>query len=47
MLSDFIEAIESALNKKPTKALLPMQPGDGHVTFANVDLIASQLGDRQ
>jgi UDP-glucuronate 4-epimerase len=34
-LSDYISAIEDALNKKAIKELLPMQPGD--VPFTNAD----------
>lgn len=36
-LTDFIEAIESALNKKTEKRILPMQPGDIPVTYADID----------
>ncbi|MGB3506818.1 MAG: hypothetical protein WBA37_15715 [Xanthobacteraceae bacterium] len=46
MLSDCIETIEAALNKTETKELLPMQRGDVHATFADVSLIASQVGYR-
>ena len=46
MLSDFIEAIEAALNKKAIRELLPMQPGDVPNTFADVSLIASSVGYR-
>lgn len=44
MLSEFIEAIEAALNKKAIRELLPMQPGDVPSTFADVSLIASGVG---
>lgn len=46
MLSEFIEAIEAALNKKAIRELLPMQPGDVPSTFADVNLIASSVGYR-
>ncbi|MGX9389293.1 NAD-dependent epimerase [Nitrobacteraceae bacterium UC4446_H13] len=44
LLSEFIEAIEAALNKKAIKELLPMQLGDVPKTFADVSLIASRVG---
>jgi len=44
MLSEFIEAIESSLNKKAIRELLPMQPGDVPSTFADVSMIASSVG---
>ncbi|MGB3046258.1 MAG: NAD-dependent epimerase [Xanthobacteraceae bacterium] len=44
MLSEFIEAIESSLNKKAIRELLPMQPGDVPNTFAEVSMIASSVG---
>ena len=46
MLSDFIEAIEAALNKKAIREFLPMQPGDVPSTFADVGFIASSVGYR-
>lgn len=46
MLSEFIEVIEAALNKKAIRELLPMQPGDVPSTFADVNLIASSVGYR-
>jgi UDP-glucuronate 4-epimerase len=36
-LLDFIEAIESQLNKSAQKEMLPMQRGDVYQTWANVD----------
>jgi len=36
-LNDFIEAIEEEIGRKAEKELLPMQPGDVHRTWANVD----------
>lgn len=39
-LMDFVEAIENALGMKAIKNYLPMQPGDVHATYADVqDLI--------
>ena len=43
-LMDFIEAIEKALGKKAKKDLLPMQPGDVPVSWANVDDLVEDLG---
>ena len=40
----FIEAIETALGRKARKRLLPMQPGDVPITYANVDNLASAVG---
>ena len=40
----FIEAIETALGRKARKRLLPMQPGDVPITYANVDDLASAVG---
>jgi UDP-glucuronate 4-epimerase len=36
-LMDYIEALESSLNKKAEKELLPLQPGDVPDTYADVD----------
>jgi UDP-glucuronate 4-epimerase len=36
-LLDFIECIETALGKKAVKNMLPLQPGDVHKTFAEID----------
>ena len=36
-LMDFINIIEKALNKKASKEMMPMQPGDVPKTFANID----------
>jgi UDP-glucuronate 4-epimerase len=38
-LTDYIEAIEKALEKKAIKNLLPMQPGDVLKTFADVSAL--------
>lgn len=43
-LKTFIEAIESALNKKAIKEFLPMQPGDVPDTFADVSELKSAVG---
>jgi len=36
-LMNYIEALEFHLGKKANKELLPMQPGDVHETFADID----------
>lgn len=36
-LLKFIETIEASLGKKTRKVMLPMQPGDVEVTYANID----------
>jgi len=43
-LMDFIAALESALGKKAEKKMLPMQPGDVHTTYADVDDLARDVG---
>ena len=43
-LRKFIEAIESACGKKAKKNMLPMQPGDVPVTYADIDELTSQFG---
>ena len=43
-LRSFIEAIEESCNRKAIKNLLPMQPGDVPVTFANVDELIDEVG---
>lgn len=43
-LSDFIEAIESALGKKAFKNFLPLQAGDVPATWADVDDLVENLG---
>lgn len=40
-LMDFIEAIETATDKKIVKNMLPLQPGDVPSTFANVDSLVA------
>ncbi len=40
-LMKFIEVLEDCLGKKAEKNLLPMQPGDVHETFADVDDLGS------
>lgn len=40
----FIEVIETALGKQAEKQLLPMQPGDVPVTFADVDELIRDVG---
>ncbi len=36
-LMDYIEALENAIGRKAEKEFLPMQPGDVHKTYADVD----------
>ena len=43
-LTKFIDAIEAKLGKKAEKILMPMQPGDVHKTFADVEPLKSELG---
>ncbi|NVK39654.1 MAG: NAD-dependent epimerase [Oceanospirillaceae bacterium] len=42
-LTRFIEAIESACGKQAIKKLLPMQPGDVPVTYADIDDLVETL----
>lgn len=42
-LSKFINAIETSLGKKAIKNLLPMQPGDVPVTYADIDPLVSEF----
>jgi len=43
-LMDFIEAIEEVLGKKAKKNLLPMQPGDVEITWADTTDLEKDLG---
>ena len=43
-LLDFIEIIESELGKKAKKRMLPMQPGDVHATYADINDLISDVG---
>jgi UDP-glucuronate 4-epimerase len=43
-LTAFIDAIENKLGKKAEKILMPMQPGDVHKTFADVNDLKQNLG---
>ena len=43
-LMEYIEAIESELNKKAIKEFLPMQPGDVAVTHSDTSLLESWTG---
>jgi UDP-glucuronate 4-epimerase len=45
-LRRFISAIESACGMKANEILLPMQPGDVPVTFADIDSSINDLGFR-
>ena len=42
-LMDYIAALEQALGKKAAKEFLPLQTGDVHETYANVDDLAEQF----
>jgi len=43
-LGQFIEVLEEKLGKKAVKNMLPMQPGDVTVTYANVDDLMDAVG---
>ena len=43
-LRDFISAIEEACEMKANENLLPMQPGDVHVTYAQIDELINDVG---
>ncbi len=43
-LLHFIEVLEDALGKKAEKEFLPMQPGDVHATYADIDDLARDVG---
>ncbi len=43
-IMEFIEAIESKLNKKAVKNFLSMQPGDVHATWADASDLMTELG---
>ncbi len=45
-LMRFVEAIEAALGKKAEKRLLPMQAGDVHATYADVEDLARDVAFR-
>ena len=40
----FIEIVEEAVGKKAEKIMEPMQPGDVHATYANIDALARDHG---
>jgi len=42
-LMDFIEILEKVVGKEFTKKYLPMQPGDVHTTYADIDLTKTDL----
>ncbi len=42
----FIEVLEECLGKKAEKNLLPLQPGEVHITYADVSDLASAVGFR-
>lgn len=43
-LMTFIETIEQALGKPAVKNMLPMQPGDVHATYADIDALRDAVG---
>lgn len=43
-LGRFIEVVEQAVGKRAEKIMEPMQPGDVHATYANVDALARDYG---
>lgn len=43
-LGRFIEVVEEAVGKRAEKIMEPMQPGDVHATYANVDALARDYG---
>lgn len=43
-LMDLIKTIEAACNRKAELNLLPMQDGDVHATYADIDAIQTELG---
>jgi UDP-glucuronate 4-epimerase len=45
-LSEFIKAIEEALNKTAKKEYLPIQPGDVPATYADIDDLINMVGFR-
>jgi UDP-glucuronate 4-epimerase len=45
-LMQFIEVIESLLGKQAQKHMLPMQPGDVPITYADVDDLMQEVGFR-
>ncbi len=45
-LMHFIEVIENCLNRKSEKNMLPLQPGDVPVTYADVDDLVRDVGFR-
>tara|TARA_B100000579_G_scaffold437607_1_gene467699 strand:- start:2585 stop:3601 length:1017 start_codon:yes stop_codon:yes gene_type:complete len=42
-LLEFVEVIESILNKKAKKVFMPMQPGDVNITWANIDSFVNEF----
>ena len=45
-LLQFIEVLERCLGKKAHKDLLPMQPGDVPITYADISELESEIGFR-
>jgi len=44
LLTDFIEAIETALGQTAQKEFLPMQPGDVSATYADIEDLVADVG---
>nr|NIP87897.1 capsular biosynthesis protein CpsI [Gammaproteobacteria bacterium] len=42
-LNRYIEVLEECLQKKASRDLLPMQPGDVRETYANVDALVQDV----
>lgn len=43
-LGHFIEVVEDAVGKRADKIMGPMQPGDVHATYANIDALSRDYG---
>ena len=43
-LMTFIETIEKAVGRQAVKNMLPMQPGDVHATYADIDALRAAVG---
>src|SRR5271165_612787 len=43
-LMEVVRLLEEALGKTALKELMPMQPGDVHATFADVDALQKAVG---
>ena len=45
-LMDFIASLEASLGRRAVLNMLPMQPGDVHTTFADIDALERDIGYR-